>query len=410
MAKKIYDILPPKEKIEEKKIKPLAQDFRIKKERKKEDVPKSPILKIFSIFILLIVVAGGFLYFYLAKAKIEIWLETKTLNLNTKITVDKGVKQIDTSAKNIPGIVFETNEIVATQEFSSSGEVKKKSTGIIRVYNNYSSSPTTFRANTRFMSDSGLVFQSEEKIVVPGKPGYIDVKVIAAEAGENYNIGPATFSIPGLAGTPLYTYFYGKSFFSMTGGGTSAKVVQEDLDRAKEILTERALNDCQSALKNKITQEFILLKDASECEVIETFSPVKVGAELKNFIYTVKAKGKILSFRAQDIKKFAEDFILSQSPENSAIDEASFKMNYSTESIDLNIGKIVLSLQLEGKIYSNIDQNIIKESLKNKSSKESEFLLGNQPQIKKASVKFWPFWVNKIPDNLRKIEIKLNLD
>jgi hypothetical protein len=196
----------------------------------------------------------------------------------------------------------------------------------------------------------------------------------------------------------------------MTGGGTNAKVVQEDLDRAKEILAERALNDCQSALKNKITQEFILLKDASECEVIETFSPVEVGAELKNFIYTVKSKGKILSFRAQDIKKFAEDFILSQSPENSAIDEASFKMNYSTESIDLNIGKIVLSLQLEGKIYSNIDQNIIKESLKNRSSKESEFLLGNQPQIKKTSVKFWPFWVNKIPDNPKKIEIKLNLD
>jgi len=411
MTKKIFDIIPPKEGFKEKLLKPLPKresEVLIKKEKIKSPTPL--IIKIIPISILLIIIAGGFFYFSLAKAKIEIWPETKVSNLNVKITVDKLIKQIDILTKNIPGTIFETNEMNITQEFSSSGEIKKKATGTIRVYNNYSSSSIAFRASTRFMSDSGLVFQSEDKVVVPGKPGYIDVKVVAVEPGVNYNIGPATFSIPGLAGTPLYTYFYGKSLSPMVGGGTGLKVLQEDLDKAKEILTEKALNNCQVALENKITQDFILLEDASECEVTDAFSPVKAGAEVENFIYTVKIKGRILSFKTQDIKKFAEDFILSKSPENNVVDDVSLKMDYSVDSLDLNSGKMVISMQLEGKTYSNINQEIIKESLKDKSSKESELLLENQPEIKEASVKLWPFWANKVPDSLDKIEIRLNLD
>lgn len=411
MVKKIFDIIPPQERLKERVLKPLPKEEpKILTEKKRIRNSTPFIFKIVPIFILIIIIAGGFLYFSLAKARIEIWPETKVFDLNTKITIDKEIKQIDISAKNIPGAIFETNEMATTQEFLSSGEVKKKAAGAIRIYNNYSASPTTFRANTRFMSDSGLVFQSEGKVVVPGKPGYVDIKVIAIEPGADYNIDSATFSLPGLAGTPLYTYFYGKSFSPMSGGGMSSKVTQEDLDKAEEILTEKALNDCQTALKNRISQEFILLKDASECEIIEAFSPVKVGSELNNFIYTVKTKGKALSFKTQDLKKFADNFIISQSPQDNVLNEASLKMNYSVDSISLTAGKMTISLQIGGKTYFNINQNAIKNSLMGKSLKESELLLENQPGIKRAQVIFLPFWVGQVPDNLVKVEIRINLD
>jgi len=411
MAKKIFDIIPPEEDLKEEHRKLASEkkpEVLTKKEKTEKPIPL--ILKLTPVFLLAILIIGGFLYFSLDKATVEIWPKTEAFNYNTKITIDKSVKQIDISQKSIPGTLFTVDEMTTTQEFSSTGQIKKKALGTIRVYNNYSSSVLNLRANTRFMSDAGLVFQSTDKISIPGKPGYVDVKVIAVESGTNYNIEPATFSIPGLVGTSMYTYFYGKSLSKMTGGGSGPQVTQEDLNKAKEQLTAKALNDCQIALKNKVSQEFIFLQNAADCEVTEAFSPVKAGLELDKFIYTVKTNGKIVAFKDSDIKDFARKFVNSQVAENNVIDEASFKINYSVDSVDSNTGKVIISLQLGGKTYLKIDEVAIKKSLANKSAKESEFLLENQQDINKASVKLWPFWVSKVPNDSARVEMGLNLD
>jgi len=48
--------------------------------------------------------------------------------------------------------------------------------------------------------------------------------------------------------------------------------------------------------------------------------------------------------------------------------------------------------------------------LERKSLAEAKIFLENQPQITKAQIRPWPFWVEKIPATSKQIKITLNVD
>lgn len=420
MAKKIFDILPPKE-FEKKKVEefPLEKEYRPRFKKPEFKISKKLSS---SFFIPLVLISIGiFCYFTLSKAEIEIWPESEVLTFETKLTIDKTAENVDLLNKVIPGKIFEGEKTI-TEEFSSSGVVlkEKKAEGIIRVYNDYSTSPQVLIARTRFVSADGKLFRTPTKITIPGGhyekgkfiSGYLDVQVKADQPGPEYNIDPSTFSIPGFAGTARYTKFYGKSFQAMTGGFREEvpQVTQEDLDQAQKILEEKALKDCKVALKEKISPEFILLDDILDSKVIETFSLARPKEELEKFSFQVKANSTALVFKTEDAENFARDFILSQIPEDKQLYQESLKITYSLENVNLELAKAALSLQMEAKIYSDIDTENLKKGLSRKSLTEAKLFLEDQPQITQVLVKFWPFWVKKVPEDIGKIKIKLNLD
>jgi len=364
-----------------------------------------------------LILIGAISYFALPKAEIEIWPESETLNLEEKLTVDKTLDITAFSPPIIPGKIFEAENIVS-EEFLSSGKGLKKAEGIIRLYNAYTTKSETWLAGTRFVSADGKIFKSKAKISVPGaeiKNGkidlsYVDVPVIAAEPGSDYNIDPSYFSIYVYRGTPRYTKFYGRSFQAMSGGGEVAQVTQEDLDQAKEQLLKRANEECLNLLGEKIPSEFILLKDAVKSEVLETSSVAEAGDELEKFNYQVKAKLTALVFKNKDLEDFAKRFILAQTPKGKTLYQESLKISYLAETINVELGKITLSLEISGKIYSPLDEIVLKRALRGKTLAETQLFLENYPQITKASVKFWPFWVKKAPQSLEKIKINLRVD
>jgi len=428
MPKKIFDILPPKES-EKKDFHPPTTgkeefpgpkplEFRLEKpgirfpfRGKKNLVLSASIL----------ILAFLFCYFTLSKAEIEIWPDSEVLTFQTKLTINKEAEQSDFLNKVIPGQIFEVEKTLL-EEFPSSGKALKeeKAGGIIRVYNDYSTSPQVLVATTRFVSADGKLFRAQERVTIPGGkyeggkfvPGYLDIKVKADQPGPEYNIDPSTFSIPGFAGTARYTKFYGRSFQAMTGGFSeeTPKVTQEDLDQAQKILEEKALQNCQTALREEISSEFILLEDTLDSSILETFSLARPNDELEKFSFQVKVGSRALVFKTEDVKNFAKDFILSQIPESRKLYQESLKINYLPETINLESGKIALTLDMEAKIYSDIGQINLKKELGGKSLTEAKLFLENQPQITEVRVTLWPFWVRKVPEDTEKIEIKLNLD
>ncbi len=429
MPKKIFDIFPPKEPEKKDYYPPVAPgekkifslkppEFLLKQPRARFPFGgKKNLVLLIPILILIFL----FCYFTLSKAEIEIWPDSELLTFETEFTVSKEVEQPDFLNKVIPGQIFEAEKTLS-EEFPSSGQTLKeeRAEGIIRVYNSYSSSPQVLVASTRFVSAAGKLFRSIERITVPGGkyeggefvPGYLDTKVRADQPGPEYNIGPSTFSIPGFAGTDRYTKFYGKSFQAMTGGFSEevSQVTTEDLEQAQKILEEKALQDCQAALKEKISPEFILLEDALSSEILETFSLARANDELEKFSFQVKAGSQALVFKTEDAENLAKDFILSQIPESRKLHQESLKIDYSPQNIDLKAGKITLILKGEAKIYSDIDQINLKKGLSGKSLTEAKLFLENQPQITQVLVKFWPFWVKEVPEDAEKIEIKLRVD
>ena len=429
MPKKIFDIFPPAPAPN------LAQEQPPKLPAKlpAKKYPRRKWILILTSGILIL--AGISSYFLLPRVQIEIWPETQTLSFKEKMEVNLQVNQSDFKEKVIPGKVF-SNQKSSSQEFSSSGkEVKEgKAKGTIRVYNAYSTSSRTL-IPSRFISADGKLFWSLKTEVIPGAeyekgklvPGYLDIEVQAAEPGEEYNIKPSTFALPALAGSSLYTTIYGKSFSSMTGGfkGEVSQVTQEDLDKAKNILAGQLFEEGIKTLKNDLqptenSSDFILINEAQSQEITEALSSVKAGEEAEKFNFQVKVDTQALVFKKSDLENFAKELILSQIPQEEPepdsfwlkkkIQAESLKINFNPESIDLKSEKIILNLDITAKIYPDVNEVVLKKSLFGKSLKETQILLAEQPQATKVQVKFWPFWVKKVPQSTGKIRIKLNID
>jgi len=422
MAKKIIDISVPR-KTEKREVKEFysEKEPEVKLSSPRKRSPGRLGKKIFFIPLVLII-AGIAAYFSLARADIEIWPETEVKAFEAKITVDKKIGNLDLSANSVPGTVFEEARNFS-REFNSSGKklTEEAAKGIIRVHNNHNL-PQTLVRYTRFQSPSeGICFCSTEGVVVPAKDTR-DINVYSCSCapgtsgkmigGDKYNIDPSDFSIPGLAGTPQYTAVYGRSSEAMKGGFKKevSEVTQEDLDGAEKALREIALKETKDALKAKIPAGFTVAEDSIEIEILETFSLAEAGSELEKFIFQVKAQARAIAFRQEDLNNFAKDFIASEISDDKEIDQENLKIEYFSENVSLEEGEIVLSLNMEAQVYSVVDKNALKRGLAGKSLHETQLFLQNQPEFIRTQVRLWPFWVNRVPDNLENIKIELRVD
>ncbi|MCX6764411.1 MAG: hypothetical protein NTU58_01750 [Candidatus Nealsonbacteria bacterium] len=424
MGEKFFDILPP-EKAEKIKNIPVVEAKKTLHAQEPAKKGKRGKLFLF-LFLSLIFVIGGY-FFVSSKIKIEISPKFKNFDYKLEIVADTGAKEPNLSVKVIPAYLLE-QEKSASQSFFSSGKTLKteKAKGIIRVYNNYELSQS-LRENTRFMAASGNVFLTPKKIVVPGKkiennkeaPGFIDVDVIASEPGPDYNIGPDTFSLPGLAGTILYTKLYGKSFEPMKGGftGEASQVTQDDLQKAQNIVAEKLKTEEKNAIDKKIQESgFVLLEQAFRQEIKDAFSLTKAGFEFEKFNFSGKVESKALVFKKEDMDNLIKEFFKENLTGNEKLYEKSLKIDWKPKTIIFpdastsSAGKIILDVEISAKTYFEILQTNLKKDLQNKDLAGAKGFLGGKPEISSFEIKSWPFWIKKMPPDFNKIDLKINLD
>ena len=412
MSKKIFDIISPEKNNLDNSLSKQKEKF-FKQEKKKISFPKKKAIFLLFVFVF----SGVFIHFAFSKAEIKIWPETELLSFEDEVAVNSQITNLDFSSNTIPGKIIEEEKEI-TQQFPATGSVSKKAKGIIQVYNAYSTSSQVLVATTRFVSASGKLFRTPKKVRIPGGhyekgkliPGQIDIEVIADQPGEDYNIKPTTFSIPGFAGTAKFTFFYAKSFSPMTGGGTIAQVTQSDLERAEKVLLDSLKRTGEASLLLKAGEEFISLDKILKQEVRESSSSVEVGKETENFNYRVRIRSKTLVFKKQDLKDFAKSCITSQIETDKKLYGESVELNYSAKKIDLESGKMNLFLEFSGKIYPDINVLSLKRALSNKLFNEAKILLENQPEITSFQIELYPFWLKKVPENIDKISVKIKLD
>lgn len=420
MDDKIWDIVPPKTPSPSSKgEEPKVEYKRTNEEEERERLPKETKVNFGWVLILLFLILAFVVGFKMSKAEIKIWPETETIFLKKEITVDTKIQNSDFKNETIPGQLLTIEESLL-ESFTSSGKTQKEAEGVIRLYNEYTTKSETWREGTRFVSSEGKLFKSKDNIAVPGAdieggklaPNYVDVPVIAAEAGEDYNIGPSNFSIFVYRGTEKYTKYYGKSLESMKGGGDSTQVTAEDISDAQEIITEKAKAKAIASLKAKVANEFVFLDDILETEVTDIFSLAKEGDEVEKFNCRAVVKATTIVFKRAQVYSLVKSFISSKTPEGRLVYEKSLKIDYTPRVVDFESERTVISLSFSVKIYPEIDLQLLKKSLIGKSLEETKIFLERQSEFtdtKKPEIKFWPFWVKSVPQDLNKIEIEYPL-
>lgn len=373
--------------------------------------------KIITFFIFIALLAVGFIVFFiLPNAQIFITPQKESAQFESEIVVDKNIDTIIKEDNSIPGQVFEL-EVSDLRVFPSTGEknVEEKAKGVITVYNQYSSSSQTLVKSTRFYSSDKKVFRLINNEVIPGAiieegkiiPSTKDVEVIADEAGEIYNIGPSDFVIPGFEGTPKYTSFYGKSAEPMTGGakGKVKVATKEDIDGAIAIVSAELKNKAKEEFDKKIPANLKIMKEAQIVEVLESKASLKPDQPGNEFSVSVRAKAWGMAFDEKNAVSLIEQNINDKISENKVLIPSTIKIDYKNIKIDNNRNNLYLSCQIETDVAWKLNEDEIKNNLLGKNEIDVRKYLSSLMEVDTARVVFWPFWVNKIPNNKNKIKI-----
>ncbi len=434
MAKKIYDIKPPKmarkkETFKEDSVKEFlrpengsnnkgSQRGHSKKENRSI---KAPVLVVILIIVLVI---GVYLFFKLPKADITIWPKVNTLSFKQTITADKSADLVDIEKAVIPAQYFEVAKTVS-QDFPATGNATNEgqASGTITIFNKSDPlTPLTLKTGTHFMSDSGKLFVASQKIVIPAAtksgskitPGSTQVQVQAVEGGTDYNIAPSNFSVPGLKGTTYYYSIYATSDSAMTGGyaGKVKKVTNDDIQGAKEIINKKATDDAISALKDQISSDYILPDNAVLSNVTSSSTQTKSGTVVDSFNYQSTVKASALAFRKSDLDKFAKDYIISQMPAGETLLSDSLKVDYSASTVDVSGGKATVNLDFSSGAHGNIDKNSISLSLLGQNSDQIKGTINNilGDKVSKIKISFWPFWVAAAPNSQKAVNVSLKFE
>lgn len=373
--------------------------------------------KFFFIFIgLTLIVAGLVAYLVLPTTEIIISPQIESITFGLQVKGSKDISQIDSILNKIP-LQLVRVEKTLSREFPATGEkqLNEKARGIITVYNEYSSSPQTLVAATRFLSSEEKLFRTTQTIVVPGAkveegkivPSTIEVEVMADQPGAEYNIGPADFTIPGFKGTAKYTGFYGRSKAPMTGGSTGkVKIVtSEDLEKAFAQLTEELKKIASQALEEQMPTDLKLIEGALLEEEVETSASQKAEARADNFVVEVKVAVRALLFNEKNLQDLVDLNLASQIATNKIPLAETQQIQWDKPVIDWDKTEVSLPLHIQEDMAWQIDSQTLKKDLAGLTEIEVRKYLAKRPEIEKAKVTFWPFWVKRVPLQVSKIKI-----
>lgn len=306
-------------------------------------------------------------------------------------------------------------------EVSASGEeeVRRKTSGIIVVYNAATSEAQRLIANTRFETPSGLIYRIKDAIVIPGKktvsgvvqPGTIEVTVYADEVGNKYNIGLSDFTIPGFAGTPRFTTIYARSKTEMSGGFIGMEKVVKDQDKvqAKARLETALRDELISEAKAQVPEDFILISSLSSVTFEDLPQTVSTGKK-DNVVVNLRANLLGVMFKRSDLSAHLMlnkiKRASSESVDIVALDSLDFVFAGTAPRDLLSSEEISFSVLGEAIAVWHTDESALKTDLVGRHKRDIASILNNYPTVLSTTVTIRPFWKNSFPSDSARISIK----
>jgi len=371
---------------------------------------------LYVILIFFVVVGGGLLASALmGGAEVTVYPKHREPNVNAQFVAMK-VAQPDELAYEIM-----TLEAEGERQVTAAGEelVTSQAVGTIFIYNAEQKDALRLVTNTRFESPEGLIFKIKDPAIVPGYttdasgkiiPGVTSASVYADQVGEQYNISPSKFTVPGLKGEPEFTTIYAESTENFTGGfnGKKFKIEDAELQTAQQALRTELRNSLLTRIDTEKPAGFAVFTDAVTF-TYETLPSVAYGDNLA----TIKEKVllRIPMFKDDDFAAFIAKATVPGYEGNPVriANNDTFVFSYkeaTTSASDIsNYTSIAFNLAGKPQIIWKYDAEALKADLVNANKTALTGVLGRYPAIEKANAVIRPFWKTKFPTKIDEIKI-----
>lgn len=359
-------------------------------------------------------VIGTVLVIFVPRADVTVLLKESSSSLDAEVTAQADQESVDIQAKRIPLRVVETEKDI-TQSFPSTGQSSasdKRARGMVTLSNAFSENAQSLVATTRLESSDGKIFRLVKGVTIPGMkevdgtslPGTIDAEVVADSSGEEYNIEPTAFTIPGLKGGPKYEKMSAQSSKAFEGGGKGdgaiASVSADDVARAKESALKSLPESLRSELEKDLQPGEKLLDDALLSEVISSGAFPSVGAVASSFDVRMHVSVRALVFSEADVRMVAAALVGADvRPEDVSVE-------YTVPRPDFTAKSLGIKTHISYAKRNDIDVEAVKQSILGKSIRDVQTIFADYPNIQKIEVVFWPkFMTSRIPSRASQVTI-----
>ncbi len=347
---------------------------------------------------------------------IVLYPHTQSITQNVSLTLEP--------VQNAGSTAYQTLSLTrsATTTVTASGTqyVSTAASGVITIYNTYSTKAVKLVTSTRFQAPNGNIYRIHSSVTVPGETAGIDgatqsgsvsALVYADKPGAAYNLtNPTTFTIPGFKGQPEYTGFSAQSQESISGGftGNEPAVSKSDMANAESLLQQSLNSALGGAVTGGIPTGFILIPGSAQT----TYTDIAQGsANASSSVVTLSqnATESAAIVRQTDLASaVARQVVATYNGE--PVDFVSPPAVALASSTTPNItGPLTITVIAPLTLIWQINQQAVKQALlgKPKSSFES-IIQAFQPSVDQAEAKVRPFWSSTFPTDPNKISITLS--
>lgn len=360
-----------------------------------------------TLIVALVVIAAsvGALFFF-SGARVEI---TPTANA---VSVS-GTYDATLAEGELPFELVTVEKTATAQVAAESTEnVSQSAQGMITVQNMQDATQPLIK-NTRFETPEGLVFRIRDSITVPatrnGEAGTITVTVYADEAGERYNVGPTTFTLPGLAGSDLYTQVNARSEEPMRGGFEGPRPTISEATKDAELAKLQTALDAElrTAVAAAVREGFVLVPGATASQFEE--QPDTAGAgntvelSMRGVIRGVIFPEEMLA------RTIAYQTVGTYSGQPLAFESVEGLMLAPAEGLIPTVGEESFTFTLTGNttLVWKVDPAVVRAAVAGKSREQAEIALQGLPEVDSALLVLKPFWVGSFPADPEKVEVQV---
>jgi hypothetical protein len=358
------------------------------------------------IALIVIAVCAGALYAF-AGAKVDITPASQAATVTGDFTATNGTG-------DLPFTVITVNKTASAMVPAESTQSSNDSAqGTITIMNAQKTSQTLIN-NTRFATPTGLIFKIHTPVTIPpataSGPGTVSASVYADQPGQNYNVGPTTFTVPGLKGSAAYALVTAKSSDPMAGGftGTRASVSQATDDKQHAALQSALATSLQIALAAKIPAGDVLIQGASimssqvQPDMSSTTNSVSIGESgtLTAVVFPQEAIAKAIAYKAAGT--YSGQPVTLDSAKNLTLIPAT---PLTTDIATANT--FGFSLSGTTKIIWKVDATRIAGAVAGKTRGSAQAILQGFPEVDRAVLTLRPFWANTFPQDPTHIKVTI---
>lgn len=348
---------------------------------------------------LIVIAAGVGALFYFSGAKVVITPETNTSTIASDFSATAGTGDLPFEVVTVQKTASQTvpAESTETANDPASGPI---------IISNTQPSPQTLIKNTRFQTPAGLIFRIHDSVTIPAG-GSITATAYADAGGDTYNVGPTTFTVPGLKGSKAFTQVTAKSTQAMTGGfsGTRATVSQATRD-AQNATNQNTLQAALAAdIKTKTPEGYILIPGATfvsytpQPDTAADGGKVNVNEQgtMTAVVFPNVALAKAIAYKVVGTYS-GQDVLLS--------DVSGLKLTPSVPAAPVN-GEQTFAFNLTGtaKLVWKVDTAKIAGAVAGKTREAAQVALSGFPEVNKAVLVLRPFWASTFPQDPTKITV-----